>query len=99
MKIKIEYHDSESFVAEEVVKLAQHNYGKQVQVEILPDSSAPHDQIYFALQQILTHRQLSILYDNKDTYQRDIKQLRAEVLQKITEILDTVIIDNESKVA
>jgi hypothetical protein len=98
MKVKIEYYDSESFVAEEVVKLAQHNYGKQVHVEILPDSPAPHDQIYFALQQIITHRQLSLLYDNKETYQRDIKQLRAEVLHKITEILDTVIIDNESKV-
>ena len=99
MKVKIEYHDTESFVAEEVVKLAQHNYGKNVQVEISPDSFAPHDQIYFALQQIITHRQLSIMYDNKDTYQKELKQLRAEVLYKITEILDSVIIDNESKVA
>ncbi len=99
MKVKIEYHDDDSFVVEEIVKLAEHNYGKKVRVEITADSSAPHDQIYFALQQIITHRQLSLLYDNKDTYARDMQILRANTLSKITEILDSVIIDNESKVS
>lgn len=99
MKVNISYHDETSFTVEEVVKLAQHNYGKQVKVDIQADSLAPHDQIYFAIQQILTHRQLSILYDNKYSYQDDIKLLRAEVLYKLEEILDSVIIDNESKVS
>ena len=31
-------------------------------------------------------------------YQQDIKKLRESVLYKITEIIDQVIIDNESKV-
>jgi len=99
MKVSITYHDDTSFTAEEVVKLAQHNYGKSVKVEVAPSSQIPHDVIYFALQQIITHRQLSMLYDDKFTYQKDIKELRAETLQKLAEILDTVIIDNESKVA
>ena len=37
--------------------------------------------------------------DDKDTaYQQDIKKLRESVLYKVTEIIDQVIIDNESKV-
>jgi hypothetical protein len=48
---------------------------------------------------MVTYRQLSLLYDNKDTYQKDIKMLRAEVLSKLEDILDSVIIDNESRVA
>lgn len=99
MKVQIQYYDGDSFTVEEVVKLAQHNYGKSVHVEVQADSPAPHDEIYFALQQMVTFRQLSLLYDNKDTYQKDIKMLRAEVLGKLEDILDSVIIDNESKVA
>jgi hypothetical protein len=99
MKVQIQYHDDTSFTVEEIVKQAQHNYGKQVRVEVSADSLAPHDLIAFAIQQIVTYRQLSLLYDNKDTYQSDIKILRAETLRKLQEILDMVIIDNESKVA
>ncbi len=99
MKVTIKYNDDASFTVEEVVKLAQHNYGKGVQVVAESDSPAPHDLVYFALQQILTHRQLALLYDNKFSYQKDIKELRAEILSKIEDILDSVIIDNESKVA
>lgn len=99
MKVNISYYDGESFTAEEVVKLAQHNYGKNVSVEVAADSPAPFDLIYHALQQIITYRQLSLLYDNKYSYQKDIAMLRAETLIKLTEILDSVIIDNESKIA
>jgi hypothetical protein len=99
MKVTLTYHDDTSFTVEEVVKLAQHNYGKSVKVEAQSDSLAPFDQIYFAIQQTITHRQLSLIYDNKETYQKDIKLLRAELVDKLTEILDSVIIDNESKIA
>lgn len=99
MKVEISYHDETSYTPEEVVKLAHNNYGKNISVKVLPDSFAPHDLIYFAIQQIITHRQLSMIYDDKFTYQRDIKDLRADVLVKIQEILDSVIIDNEAKVA
>lgn len=99
MQVTIKYNDDTSFTVEEVVKLAQHNYGANARVEVSPSSPAPHDLIYFALQQIITHRQLSMLYDSKYSYQADLKMLRAETIQKVTEILDTVIIDNESKVA
>ena len=98
MKVSISYNDDASLTVEEVVKQAQHNYGKSAKVEVFADSLAPHDLIYFALQQIITYRQLSLLYDNKYSYQKDIKVLRAEVLSKVEEIVDSVIIDNESRV-
>lgn len=99
MQVTLKYYDDHALTVEEVVKLAQQNYGKNVKVEVQSDSSAPHDLIYFALQQIVTYRQLSLLYDNKYSYQSDIKLLRAEVLTKLEEILDSVIIDNESRVS
>lgn len=98
MKVTITYHDNESFTMEEVVKQAVHNYGKAAKVEVMPESTLAYDYIYFGLQQLLTHEQLSLLYDSGATYQQDIKKLRDQVMYKITEIVDQVIIDNESKV-
>jgi hypothetical protein len=98
MKVTITYHDNESFTVEEVVKQAVHNYGKAVQVDITPESTMAYDHIYFGLQQLITHEQLSMLFDKGSAYQQDIKKLREQVLYKVTEIIDQVIIDNESKV-
>lgn len=98
MKVTITYHDNDSFTVEEVVKQAMHNYGKAVSVEITPESTMAYDQIYFGLQQLITHEQLSLLYDSGATYQQDLKKLREQVMYKVTEIVDQVIIDNESKV-
>ena len=98
MKVTITYHDNESFTVEEVVKQAVHNYGKAAKVDIMPESTMAYDHIYFGLQQLITHEQLSILFEDGASYQQDIKKLREEILYKITEIIDQVIIDNESKV-
>ena len=98
MKVTITYHDNESFTVEEVVKQAVHNYGKAVSVEIMPESTMAYDHIYFGLQQLITHEQLSLLFEKDSSYQQDIKKLREQVLYKITEIIDQLIIDNESKV-
>ena len=98
MKITLTYYDNEAFTIEEVVKQAEHNYGKATKVEVMPESTKPHDLIYFGLQQIITHQQLSMLYDDKFGYQKSLQELRNETLYKMGEILDQVIIDNESKV-
>ncbi len=99
MKITITYHDNEAFTSEEVVKQAEHNYGKTVKVDIMPESAKAHDLIYFGLQQIITHQQLGLLYDDKHGYHASLQRLRSETLYKLEEILDQVIIDNETKVA
>jgi len=98
MKVSITYHDNESFTIEEVVKQAVHNYGKTAIVEVMPESTLAYDHIYFGLQQLVTHEQLSLLFERNANYQKDIRKLREEVLYKVTEIIDQVIIDNESKV-
>jgi len=98
MKVTITYHDSESFTVEEVVKQAVHNYGRLAQVEVMPESTMAYDHIYFGLQQLITHEQLSLLFDKGSSYQQDIKRLRDQILYKVTEIVDQVFIDNESKV-
>lgn len=98
MKINITYHDTEALTVEEVVRQAIHNYGQAAKVEITPESTKPHDMIYFAIQQIITHKQLSLLFDDKLGYQASIQKLRNEALYKLEEILSQVIIDNESRV-
>jgi hypothetical protein len=99
MQVTITYNDDTAFTVEEIVKQATLNYGKHTQVKVMPDSSNPHDLIYFALQAMLTHKQLSLLYDDKFTYQKELQVLRSDTIYKLGEILDQVIIDNESKIA
>jgi hypothetical protein len=99
MHVTINYHDDTILTVEEAVKLAHQTYGKSAKVQVQPDSFAPHDLIYFGIQQVITHRQLSILYDSKYSYQQDLQLLRAETLKKLEELLDAVIIDNEGRVA
>ena len=98
MQVTITYNDSESFTKEEIVRQAIHNYGKATKVAVMPESGNAHDLIYFGIQQIITHEQLSLLYDRGVDYQTSLKKLRAEALYKLEEILDGVIIDNEAKV-
>ena len=98
MKITLEYHDDTSFTKEEVVKQAEHNYGRNVKVSIMPDSTKAHDLIYFGIQSIITHDQLGFLFNDKLGYQKSIQNLRNDTLYKIEEILSQVIIDNEARV-
>lgn len=99
MQVTITYTDEHALTTEEVVSQAVHNYGKQAVVEVMPDSQHAHDLIYFGLQKIITHEQLSLYYEGKHEYQNGLKKLRSETLYKIQEIIDQVIIDNEGRVA
>jgi hypothetical protein len=98
MEVTIKYNDEHSLTVEEVVRQAEQNYGRSVLVDVMPDSTKAYDLIYFGLQQILTHQQLSMLFDDKSGYQSKLKNLRSETLFKIQEIVDQVLIDNEAKV-
>ena len=64
----------------------------------MPESTIAYDHIYFGVQQLVTHEQLSLLYDKGADYHGSLQKLRSQVLYKLTEILDQVIVDNESKV-
>ena len=99
MKVSITYRDTDSLTVEEVVRQAQANYGKSVKIDINPESNMAYDHVYFGLQQLLTHEQLSILYERNNDYHSELGKLRTKILSKLEEIVDQVIIDNESKVA
>lgn len=98
MKVQIEYHDSESLLVEEVQKQAKTNYGASASVKVLPESDTPLDYIYFGLQRYITGKHLTLLYDSGPTYHQDLEALRTETLYKIGEILNEVIMDNESRI-
>ena len=98
MKVQLTYHDNESLTVEEVVATAVHNYGKSVRVEVMPESTIAYDLNYFGLQQITTNKPLSILYDLGSDYQSEVRKLRQETIYNVTELIDQVIIDNESRV-
>jgi len=98
MKVSIAYHDTDSLTVEEIVRRAESNYGKSIVVEITPESTLAYDHIYFGLQQLLTHEQISIFFDKGANYQLEIGNLRARVLSKVQEIVDQVIVDNEARV-
>lgn len=97
-KVTVQYEDTTSLTIEEIVKQAEANYGKLTTVEVTSSSQLPHDQLYWAIQQIITRQQISLLFDRTGSYNNDIKKLKLEVVKDITEIVDQVILDNEAKV-
>lgn len=97
MKVVIKYQDPDSFNIEEVVAQAKKLHGKGTEIEVYPDSNLPHDMLYFALQQMTTQKQLSLLYDEGAQYHQKLNLLRAEILYKVTELLDEVIMDTEAR--
>lgn len=98
MHVSIKYHDSHSLTVEEVVRQAQEAFGSHVDVRCRPDSTLPDDYLTFAFSQLLTHEQLSIWFARGSDYNSEISKLRAKVLKKAAEIVDQVILENESKV-
>ncbi len=98
MQVTIEYTDESALLYAEVARNAKHQFGEHTQVTIRPDSNHPTDVIYFGIQQLITSDHLSLLYDS-DNYNKELPKFRANALAKLGELLDQVIIDNESKVS
>lgn len=98
MQVIITYFDTTSLTKEEIVKQAKENYGHTATVEIRPVSNEPWDVLNFALQNLVTYDQISLLFDSGHEYQTKIKELKQSLLDKIGKELETVILDNEDKV-
>lgn len=98
MEVVVKYHDNQSFLIEEIIRQAKNNYGNQVSVRVTPDSDTPIDYLYFAIQRLISGDQLSLLYDSGALYQKDLEKLRAEIMYKIGEVLNEVIMDNEARI-
>lgn len=99
MKVTITYYDTDSLTKEEVIRQAKHNYGEHVQVEVMPSSDNPKELIYFAIQQLATYEQLSVLFDAPHRYDSEVEKLRARLKEILNYELEAVIKDNEKKVS
>jgi hypothetical protein len=91
MKVILQYHDTSSFLPEEIIRQAEENYGNRVNITLLPDSDAPIDHLYFAVQRMITGDFLTVYYDSGALYEKDMKKLRAEFLYKVGEVFDDVV--------
>jgi hypothetical protein len=98
MKVQIEYFDNETLVSDEVVKNLKRIHGNNAVIKVGPDSSTPHDMISFALQQMTASTQLGYFYNDGALYQKKLKELRAETLFKVEELLNEVLMDTETNI-
>lgn len=98
VQVIVKYHDKDSFLIEEVIKQARNNYGTQVVVEIQPDSNTPIDYLYFAIQRLITGDHITLLFDSGSMYKKDLEKLRAEIMYKVGEVVDDVILENEARI-
>jgi hypothetical protein len=73
-------------------------HGDKAVVRVHPDSTTPHDLILFALEQMITTTQLESYFNDGALYQKNLAILRANTLHKLEELLNEVIMNNESKV-
>ena len=98
MKTIITYHDPNALTIEEIVKNAKRLHGKTAEVQVLPESSLPHDLIQFALWQMSAAEQTSLFFSEGALYAKKLKELRASILYKLEELLDDVLLENEEKI-
>lgn len=99
MKVNIQYYDESSLTVEEIVARASKEFGPRAKVDIGPATSIAYDHIYFGIMQLVTHKQVSAFYDKGVPYAKTVGDIRKDTLEKLAEILDQVIIDNEIKVS
>ena len=95
MLIKAAFHDLDSFTSHEAIRRAQDLLGEFTEVKAFPSSTDPWDNIYFAIQEVITTDQLDLIFDEGPLYPEKVKELRALVLSKLESELDEVIKDNE----
>ena len=98
MKAKIEYIDKTAISPEELIMQLKKEYGELATVEILPDSKDPFHLIYFAIQELVTVRQLDSFYDDGALYPNKLKDLMGEAEELCRNAIVQVVHDNETKV-
>lgn len=95
MKVHVKYIDDESIAPEEVKAQVRKLFGPTASVSIYPDSSDPFSLLYFALQHLITERQVTSLLDDGLLYQTKVEELKKESLILFEEAFLEVVKDNE----
>lgn len=97
MKVKIEYIDSTSLSSEEVIANIKARYGTSAAISVLPDSTDPFSLMYFAIQELITDKQLEAFFHDHPLYKKKCEQLLDQVIDLATEATMKVIRDNERR--
>ena len=97
MKLIAKFHDVDSFTATEAIRRAKDLLGDYTDIRAYPSTNDPWDIVYYALQQIVTGKQLNMLFDEGALYPIKLKEFRSEILGRLMDELDEVIQDNEHK--
>lgn len=100
MKVILKYYEDSALTEEEVIARAKESLGvSPSSIEIYPNSNDPLDHIYFGIQQLVTYRQLDMLFESGPLYGEKVSKLKAEIMQILESELIRVISDNEHKVS
>lgn len=100
MKVNIKYTDNYSLTPEEIIENNKSMFGQDAEVIIEPNDENPESFIYYGIQQLITEKQVHLFYDEGEyLYDEKINSLRLEILQRVEDILNRVIIDNESRIS
>ena len=97
MKVRIEYIDENSLAPEEIKSNFRNLLGQGTRVTVGPDSDDSFSLIYFAIQELITARQVSSFHDDGPLYSVKLDAIRTEVEALCKEALEEVIADNENK--
>lgn len=97
MKVKIEYIDSNSLAAEEVVATMRKRFGDSASITVLPDSLDTFNLMYFAIQDFVTERQLEAYFHEQQLYKNKCRELLDHVIDLATEVTNKVMRDNERR--
>lgn len=99
MRVKIEFDDNTAFTAEEAEQRYKTSFGEGASIEVLPRNNSNDAYLYFALQNLITVEQLELFFEYYPYgYPDKLDKLKEEVMLKVSNILDKVIQNNESKV-
>ena len=95
-RITISYTDTDNYPESDLIKSVKRLYGDSASVTIAPTSNNPETCIHFGLNKLITEFQFDEFFSQPDrVYQINLQKKRREVLDLVTSILDTIIMDNE----
>lgn len=98
MQVTLKFEDRQSLTAKEITQNLKHLYGVSTDIEVTPTGTSPESYIYFGLQELLTEEQVhSFFEDGHHLYQSRLTETRRNILNKVENILNTLIVDNETK--
>lgn len=97
MKIGLNFYANVATI-EEAQELAKLVGCPKSGVDIGPNGKKPADYVYFGIQQMMAKDHLSLIFDeDPDLYISELSKLKKKLLSEISEILDSVIADNEKR--